>query len=189
MVKVAITGNIAAGKSEVEKILISKGYKVFDTDQFTHQILATSDEIKEAFKKYDILDNNEISRKKLGALIFNNPDLKIKLEKLIHPQIRTIIENIKSDDTVFISVPLLYEAGMEELFDYTIFVSADETIRLDRLMARNHLSKEEALIRLNSQQKETEKIQKSDFIIINNGSIQELEKELNKILSALPINS
>ena len=95
MVKIAITGNIAAGKSEVEKILSDKGYEVYDTDKFTHQILESSIEVKETFKNYDVFENGAVSRKKLGALVFQNPELKQKLEKIIHPKIKKIIEKIE----------------------------------------------------------------------------------------------
>ena len=94
MVKIAITGNIAAGKSEVEKIIATKGYVVYDTDKFTHQILASSQEIKYTFKDYDVFENGKISRKKLGALVFANKKLKEKLENIIHPVIKEMIINI-----------------------------------------------------------------------------------------------
>ena len=187
MVKIAITGNIAAGKSEVEKILIAQGFDVYDTDIFTHKILASSSKIKNTFNKYDILENGEISRKKLGRLVFNNIKLKQKLENLIHPEIREIIKNIQSEKPVFISVPLLYEAQMEDLFDYTIFVSADENIRLERLIKRNNFPREEALLRIKVQQKESEKISKSDFVILNNGNLEILEKNVKEILARLKI--
>ncbi len=188
MVKIAITGNIAAGKSEVEKILISKGYEVYDTDKFTHDILAKSEKIKNEFQNYDILENGQVSRKKLGALVFQNQKLKQKLENIIHPEIKAMVTNIKSENPVFISVPLLYEAGMEYLFDYVIFVSADENIRLKRLMKRNNFTKEEALLRIKAQSSEDEKIQKSDFIIKNNGNINEINLIVDQILEQITNN-
>ena len=185
MVKIAITGNIAAGKSEVEKIIATKGYVVYDTDKFTHQILASSQEIKYTFKDYDVFENGKISRKKLGALVFANKKLKEKLENIIHPVIKEMIINISSEKLVFVSVPLLYEANMADLFDYVIFVSANENIRLKRLMGRNSLTKEEAMLRINAQAAEASKIKKSDFIIQNNGNFEELENNINHVLTRI----
>ncbi len=186
MTKIAIVGNIAAGKSCVEDLLRQKGFEVYDTDRFAHQILQTSNEIKTAFKNYDIFDSSEnICRKKLGKLVFENPNLKTKLEEIIHPQIKEMIKNINSNNIVFISVPLLFEAKMENLFDYILFISADEQIRLQRLMKRNQLTKEEALLRIEAQQTEQEKISKSDFVIYNNFSKEKLNKQLEIILNQL----
>ena len=96
MIKVAVTGNIASGKSKVGEILKDLGYKVFDTDKIAHEILYSSKEVLEAFKDYDILENGEISRQKIGNIIFNNQEMKNKLENLIHPKIREKLNEIFS---------------------------------------------------------------------------------------------
>ena len=82
MRKIALTGNIASGKSEVQKILVSLGYKVLDTDIVGHELLHSNTEIKNAFAEYDILENNEISREKLGKVVFNDENLLKKLKNL-----------------------------------------------------------------------------------------------------------
>ena len=69
MRKIALTGNIASGKSEVQKILVSLGYKVLDTDIVGHELLHNNTEVKNAFAEYDIIENNEISREKLGKVV------------------------------------------------------------------------------------------------------------------------
>ena len=108
MLKIAITGNIAAGKTQVEKILI-KQFKVFDTDKIAHEKL---NDLKE-FYGFDVFTNGVIDRKKLGELVFNNPELKIKLENIIHPLIKKevlkIFEENRNEDVIFVSVPLLFE--------------------------------------------------------------------------------
>ncbi len=190
MTKIAIVGNIAAGKSCVEEVLKQKGFEVYDTDKFSHEILQTSSDIKNLFKNYDILNSSgNVCRKKLGNLVFENPKLKTQLENIIHPQIKQIIENIKSNNIVFISVPLLFEAGMEDLFDCILFISADEHIRLQRLMNRNKLTKKEALLRIRAQQDENEKIRKSDFVIYNNFSKEDLSIEVEKIIEKIKIKT
>jgi len=185
MTKIAISGNIAAGKSVVENFLKESGFTVYDTDIMAHEILENSNEIKLAFKDYDIVSDGKIDRKKLGAIVFQNSELKSILEQIIHPQIRNKIENLYSSAPIFIAVPLLFEANMQDLFDKIIFVTADEKIRLERLMERNSLTKEEALLRIHAQENEENKIKQSDFIIYNNTDLVSLKNQLSKVLHKL----
>lgn len=185
MIKVAIVGNIASGKSEAEKILIDKGYKVFDTDKMAHEILESSSEILEAFKAYEILENGKISRKKLGKLVFETPELKQKLEAITHPLIKKRITEIfsryNSEKYVFISIPLLFEANMQELFDKILFIYCDDEIRLKRLIKRNNFTKEEAEQRMYSQIAQDKKINKCNYIINNESTIENLKQEIDKL--------
>ena len=87
MIKYAITGNIASGKSAVENILIKNGETVIDTDKISHALLEGNKEIIEAFKDFDILSDGKISREKLGKIVFSDKSLKKKLENILHPQI------------------------------------------------------------------------------------------------------
>ena len=194
MLKVAITGNIASGKSQVEKMLLSAGYKVIDSDKINHYILASDykviKEIKSVFSDDDILDEDgNISRRKLGDVVFYSDEKRKKLEQILHVKIfEKVTEFLKensSEKFVFVSVPLLFETNMENNFDKIIFVSADEDIRLKRLMARNNFTKAKAKKRINSQQTENEKIKKSDFIIFNNSDFINLRKQVNNILEQL----
>ena len=182
MLKAAITGNIASGKSQVEKI-ISKKYPVYDADKIAHKIL---ENLKD-FYGYDVFTDGKIDRKKLGELVFSNPDLKKKLEEIIHPQVKQEILKIFEQDlpVVFISIPLLFETGFDRLFDKIIFVSADSKLRLERLMKRNNFTKEEALRRIQSQGAEEEKIQKSDFVICNNSTLTDLKTQTDLALAKI----
>lgn len=190
MLKVALTGNIASGKSFVEAVLSGYGYQVYDTDMIAHKILATSLDVREAFSNYDILNHKgQISREKLGKIIFAKPEMKKILEEIIHPQVKQelmkIFQFMQNEEIIFISIPLLFEAHFEEMFDKTIFVQADDTLRLERLMVRNDLTKEEAELRIKSQIPQEEKIKKVDFVIRNNSSVKEFEEEIKKVLEML----
>lgn len=186
MVKIAITGNIASGKTVVEDFLRQKGYEVYDTDKIAHEILANSVEVREVFSEFDILENGMVSRVKLGKIVFNDAKSRKILENIIHPKVKQIIENL-SGDLVFVAVPLLFEAKWESLFDKIVFVSAPLETRLKRLMVRNNLNEQEAMMRINAQEAEEEKIKNSDFIINNDKDIENLYKQLEELISSLQV--
>ena len=88
MIKAALVGNIASGKSVAENILLKLGYKVLDTDKVCHKLLYELDEIAVVFRNFDVFENGRISREKLGKLVFDIPDLKQKLENILYPHLR-----------------------------------------------------------------------------------------------------
>lgn len=178
MLKVAIVGNIASGKTTVEKILQEKGFKVFDTDKIAHRILKTNPNIINFFGTTD--------RKEIAHIVFSAPEKLKQLESIIHPEVKKELLKIFSDEeaTVFISVPQLFEAGFESLFDKIIYITADKDLRKKRLIKRNSLSPEEADIRINAQT-ENNKKEKCDFVVENNGSVEDLKFELEKVISIL----
>lgn len=178
MIKVAIVGNIASGKTTVEQMLIERGFKVYDTDKISHQILESSEEVRQIFGTTD--------RKEIAKIVFSSKDKLKQLESIIHPKVKEELEKIFAEDlrVVFVSVPQLFEAGFDVLFDKIIYITADENIRLERLMKRNSLTIEEAQKRINAQQ-EVDKKEKSDFVIENNSDIAHLQMQIEKVLSIL----
>ena len=167
MLKIAITGNIASGKSEVEKF-IAQDFPVFDADKIAHKFLGNVD------------------RRALGEKVFSDPVARKKLEDYIHPKVKDEILKIfceSQDKYVFVSIPLLFETGFDKLFDKIIFVQCDDKLRLERLMKRNNFTKEQALKRMNAQMPQDDKINKSDFVIHNNSTKEELAEQVNELLN------
>ena len=188
---IGITGSIACGKSTVSNYLKEKGYTIIDADKLGH-IALTSDEVKEKLKKsfgLTILENNEISREKLGKLVFGNDEnLKI-LNSIVNPYIRKIIlqlqENHRDERFVFLDIALLFEAGFEDLVEKIIVVHVDEKIQLARLMSRNALSKEQAMFRIESQMSSKDKSILGNYVIDNGGTKEETYKQIDLIIEAL----
>lgn len=183
MKKIAICGNIASGKSAVQEILKKNGLKVLDTDDISHELLTVKNKpLYEAFKDYDVFENGEFSRYKVGQLIFSNEDARLKITSIMHPQIAEEIKkffvNNKDEELLFVAVPLLFEAGMQNLFDKIIFVCADDDLRLARLLKRNNYTVEHAKSRIKSQMSQQEKIKYCDYVIDNNGSLENLEAQI-----------
>ena len=193
MIKVAITGNIASGKSTAEGFLKAKGYKVLDTDDVAHALLKderTKELIISAFSKLDILEDGELSRPKLGMIIFTNKTHRRILERILHPLIREEIRQYfkaqeKREKIVFVSVPLLFEAKFEALFDKIVLVYADDELRIKRLVERNDLTEEMAKNRLGLQISQDKKKPLVAHIIVNNGSIEDLELQVNDLVENL----
>jgi len=187
MIKVALTGNIASGKSLAEKFLRQKGYVVYDTDCIAHDILEKSANVRGLFSGYDIFTDGNLDRKKIGDIVFNNCDKLRELEGIIHPLVREKISELfelhQSGKYIFISVPQLFEAGFDKMFDKIILISAEESIRLKRVIERNNLTESEAISRISSQIEEERKIAKSDYVVYNNGSVDVFIESLQNLIS------
>ena len=191
MKKIAICGNIASGKSTVQNILEEKGYKVLDTDEIAHTLLTVKNKpLYEAFKDYDFFDEQgEFSRKKVGQYVFEHKDAEKLLTSILHPQIKAKIQEFfeqnKDEKLLFVGIPLLFEAKMENLFDKIIFVYTDDEIRLERLLKRDNYTVEYAKLRMSSQMPQDEKVKKSDYILNNNGTFEELKKSVDELLKVI----
>ena len=188
---IGITGSIACGKSTVSDYLIAKGYTIIDADKLGHVALTSDDVKRKLAEKFgdEILENNEISREKLGKLVFGNDDnLKI-LNSIIHPKIKELIlklqEEHKDEDLVFLDIALLYEANFVDLVEKVVVVYVDEDVQLERLMTRNFLSKEEALKRIESQMSPQEKASLGDFVINNSYRKEDTFQQIDEILEKL----
>ena len=188
---IGITGSIACGKSTVSDYLIAKGYTIIDADKLGHVALTSDDVKRKLAEKFgdEILENNEISREKLGKLVFGNDDnLKI-LNSIIHPKIKELIlklqEEHKDEELVFLDIALLYEANFVDLVEKVAVVYVDKDVQLERLMTRNSFSKEEALKRIESQMSSQKKASLGDFVINNSYGKEDTFQQIEEILVKL----
>ena len=181
MIKVAITGNIGSGKTAVEDIIKSYGFKTLCADKIVANLYHDEKICAQLKNTFGTSEKKEIAQ-----IVFNNAEKKLELECIIHPFVKYEIENFFLDNSeekaIFVSVPLLFEAGFEHLFDKIIFVTADENIRLERVMKRDNCNKDFAQKKILAQAQEKEKIKKSDFIIENNSTFENLKNQVKTML-------
>ena len=180
MIKVGISGKIAAGKSQIEQIIEKFGFKVFDLDKIAHTLFE-DDNIKNLL----LSEFKTVDRKEIGKIVFVDIEKKKKLEQIIYPELEKIIFNLfeeyKNEKAVFVSGALLFKSGFYKFFDKTIFIEAKDEIRLERLMKRNNLSFDEAHARLNLQYDGN----LADYIIENNDDIELLKDKITKVIEKI----
>ena len=184
---VIITGGIATGKSYVAKKIRELGYLVIDSDILSKEALNEGTAVyNKVIKHYKekIITEGKLDRSKLAQIVFTNPKEKEYLEHAIHPFVVQRIDEIvanTNDKLVFVEMPLVYEAGLEYLADYIIVVDASLDVRIERLKRRNNYTKEQALLRINNQIPQEEKVKKADYVINNNGESLNVEEVINKL--------
>lgn len=190
---IGITGGIASGKSTLCTLLSNMSYTIINTDNITHDLYTKENKgykkILEIFGEKILDKYRNIDRKKLGNIVFNDKKKMLQLEDLIHPLVmEEVLNKVEKTDEkiIFVEIPQLFEA-YDKVTQYINFyeiwlIYVDEKEQLKRLIKRDNLSKEEAIKRINSQMSLEEKKLKADFLIENNGNIEDLElKLINKI--------
>ena len=186
-INIAITGTIGSGKSTAVDILRKKGYDVFVCDEYNAYLLEKGNAgylaVKEAFPK--CFDGEELDKKKLAGVVFRNRKEKAKLEGILHPLIiEEMKREMKEKHTFFAEVPLLYECGLEGLFDSVVLVTSKKSIALQRLQNRG-IDEKEGKRRLRNQMSSEIKKKLADEIIYNNGSLSELEKSVTELIGKI----
>ena len=191
---IGITGGIASGKSTVVAEIRKHGYQVIDADQVVHELQAKGGKLYQALCNWlgtDILqESGELDRKKLGQLIFSSKDMLEKSSRLQNGIIREELarrrdELAKTQKVFFMDIPLLIEHDYMEWFDDIWLVHLDEKTQLERLVMRNHFSKEEAKKRMASQMSTEAKKPYADKLLDNSGDLTELKAQIHQLLQEL----
>jgi dephospho-CoA kinase len=189
VLKIAITGGAGSGKTSVCNRFIELGIKVLNSDTLARKAVTTGspayEKIVNHFGREVLLSNGTLNRQMLRNIIIKDDNARIALEKITHPEI-TKLMNQKiaqaekdGDDIVLVEVPLLFELGMENHFDLVIVVSADHKLRVKRLMDRDDISHDEAKDLINVQMPEEEKVKRTEFVIINDNTKEQLIKSVD----------
>ena len=189
---VGLTGGIASGKSTVSNLFRKYGIEIVDADKVAKEVSEKKESIEKISNIFgkDILDSDgKIVREKLREKAFKNRELLQELNKIIHPQVieyfkRKKEENSKDEILIF-DIPLLYETKMEYLCDKIIVVGVDVQKQIRRVVARDGSSEELAKKIIFNQMPLDEKIKKADIVIMNDGTLDELEAKVMKIYREL----
>ncbi|XAR61312.1 Dephospho-CoA kinase [Bertholletia excelsa] len=190
---VGLTGGIASGKSTVSNLFKAHGIPVVDADLVARDVLKKGTggwkKVVAAFGEDILQENGEVDRPKLGSIVFSDPDKRHLLNRLLAPYISSgILWEImklwmKGHKVIVLDIPLLFEAKMDKWTKPIIVVWIDPETQLQRLMARDRTSAEEAENRIQAQMPLDLKKTKADIVIDNTGSLEELNERFQKVLA------
>jgi dephospho-CoA kinase len=189
---IGITGGIGSGKSTVSELIENAGYPVYYSDIRAKTIVNDNAELRQKIKEllgenaYD--ENGFYNRKYVAEIVFNDEELLLKLNSLIHPAVKIDFENwVQQQSThfVFKETALLFELKLNESCYKSLLVTADDNCRLKRVMDRDQKTYREVETIMLRQMPEKDKIKIADFIIFNNDGLEDLEEETQKILAEI----
>jgi dephospho-CoA kinase len=188
----ALTSGIASGKSTVSRMFRELGAYVLDADVVARQVVEPEQpawrEIVAHFGREILLADGHLNRKHLGAIVFQQPDERQILERIIHPR---VIENINYQEQrlhqtdreriIIVDVPLLIEAAMHTDYSTVIVVYVSEATQLQRLMSREQLSEQAARQRIAAQMPLSEKLNYATHVISNDGTLAQTQQQVQAI--------
>lgn len=187
---IGLTGGIATGKSTVSQMLVARGAALIDADVVARRIMEPGHpvlaKVVERFGETVLLADGQLNRKRLGEIVFSDPVERKALEDITHPAIRRemkaeleALERENSERLVVADIPLLYESGLENLYEEIMVVYVPRSLQLERLMQRDALAVQEAELRLAAQMDIEEKRRRADILIDNSRSYEETESQID----------
>lgn len=189
---IGITGGIASGKSTASNMVREMGFTVIDADYASRVVVEPGQkaygEIIDQFGESILHEDGTLNREKLGAIIFTDEEKRKQLNQIVHPAVRTYMNEEREaafergEKIVFLDIPLLFESKLTHMVDKTVLIYVDQDVQLQRLMARNNLTEEQAKARINSQMPLSEKKALADEVIDNNMDIDRTRSQLVSVL-------
>lgn len=189
---IAITGSISTGKSSVSNYLIEKNIPVIDTDKLSRVVVEKGsvglNQLIENFGNKILNDDGTLNRKALGEIIFNDSKSREKLNHILHPLIRQLVneqlEEYRASNVplVFVDIPLYYEGNANIKADEVWVVYTTLDSQLKRLMKRNNIDQQEAHNLINSQMSIEDKSTWADVVIDNSGTLEETYRQVDQLL-------
>ena len=199
MLSIGLTGGIGTGKSLVSNILNDLGATVVNADLLGHEAYlpgtAGFDMVVDAFGDQIVGEDGTVDRKRLGPIVFSSPQNMSKLNAIMHPLIRDMIQgqleeySSNGTDVVVVEAAVLIEAGWQDLFDEVWVVTSDKETVIERLKDRNSLSREDAIARIESQMSNDERVGHSNVVISNDGTTDELADGVEEIWNTRVVNN
>jgi len=196
-IAIGITGGIGSGKSTVSNIILENGHHVLISDEIAKKIMnddaGIASKISDNFGT-ECYKDGKLNTKYLAEKVFNSPDRMRRLNAIVHPPTIDLIKKeiqivLTNKDLVFVESALIFEAKMEDLFDYILLVTAEENLRIKRVLKRDLETISEIKSRILNQIPEEQKRGRAHFVIENNSTIDELNSKVNfflKIFRSLP---
>jgi len=188
---IGLTGGIGTGKSTVSRFLAELGATIIDADKLGHEAFKPDTEawreVVAAFGKQIVTANGTIDRKKLGAIVFSNPQARVRLNKIMHPKIYNLVkaqlEEYRRQEVpaAVLEAPLLLEAGWTPLVDEVWVTTAPEATALERLRKRNGLSEAESLARIRTQLPTEERVKQANVVIDTDCGLVELKAKVKEL--------
>lgn len=190
-----LTGGIASGKSTVAAILRRLGAAIINADELSREVVQPGQEawkeIVDTFGPAILQEDKTLDRRKLRKIVFDNPEARKKLEAIIHPRVRALAEKKISElaatgsSIIVYEVPLLFEAQIHLWLRPVILVACDVETQKKRLLERDRLTEAEAQQHLDAQMSLEDKRKLADYVIENNGDLEELERQVRGVLQKI----
>lgn len=193
---IGLTGGIGSGKSTVTDYLIARGFPVLDADKIAREIVLPGSEmliqLTSVFGKSILMQDGSLDRKKLGNIVFSDPEKKKILDGLMHTRILELIHDRilqYREETVhkliFIDAPLLFETGLDKSVSEIWVIDVDEETRIKRIMERDGLKREDIAMRISNQMTRDEKNKRADVILDNTGNQEALYQQIEQLLQKI----
>jgi len=189
MLAVGLTGGIGSGKSVVADMFSQLGVPVVDADVIAHQLVRRGadalDEIASVFGDEVIDADGTLDRSRLADIVFNHPEMRERLEAIIHPRVRERIRDYNAEYStepyIIVVIPLLLESGQRDLVDRVLVVNASEAIRIERVQARDTRTVAQIRAIMKNQADDRQRQAAADDNLDNNGSLDDLSDEVHKL--------
>jgi len=195
MIRIGLTGNIASGKSEIAKMLADRGATVIDADLLAREAVQPETQaLKDIVKRWgkDVLKKDgSLDRAALRQIVFADQSELDALNRIVHPGVTRLrdreiaLARERGDPIVICVIPLLFERNIVDEFDAIVLVDAPRPLRLERLVAARGMEATDAMNMIASQMPAELKRARADYVIENNGSLQDLERDVDALWSSL----
>jgi dephospho-CoA kinase len=187
---IGLTGGIAAGKSEALAAFERLGAETISSDAVVHELLDSEPVRDRLLERWgdEVASGGKIDRQRVGQIVFERPEELSWLEAELHPRVAEQIDSwrrgLDAETRIgVVEVPLLFEVAMEGAFDVTVAVVADDEVRRERAAERGQVLVDERGARQLSQD---EKASRADYVVRNDGSVEDLERDLSELIEKLP---